>query len=94
MPRYTDTHIYCNMHDFKTNLSRYLRELQSGRYKAVVLQRYGKEVAVLVANQIAQAKAAPPSLADMAQMLGGAMQKGGQGTAVEYSQAADLEGAD
>lgn len=36
-----------NVYEAKTNLSRYIELLESGKEKEVIITRYGKEVAVL-----------------------------------------------
>ena len=48
MADYTEEYIYATIHDFKTNISRYIRLLDSGRYRAVVVKRYNKPVGMFL----------------------------------------------
>ena len=41
-------HIIANIHDFKSNISKYIRLLERGAYKAVIVRRYGKPVGAFV----------------------------------------------
>lgn len=41
-------YIEASMHEAKTNLSRYLRELEEGRARALIIRRYGYPAAVVV----------------------------------------------
>lgn len=44
--------IYANTHDFKNNISRYLRMLQTGKYKGLALKRHADIVAVIVPYRV------------------------------------------
>jgi hypothetical protein len=48
MPDYSGDHIIANIHDFKSNISKYIRLLERGAYKAVIVRRYGKTVGAFV----------------------------------------------
>ena len=50
MPIYTDGQIIATIHDFKTNISKYIRMLQKGDYRAVVVRRYNETVGVFITN--------------------------------------------
>lgn len=41
-------YLECTIHDLKTNISRYLRLLESGQYRGLVIRRYNKPVALMV----------------------------------------------
>ena len=46
MADFARNHIYATIHDFKTNISRYIRLLEAGSYKGVIVNRYNKPIAV------------------------------------------------
>jgi len=43
---------YVSTHDFKTNFSKYLREMQMGKYKGVVVTSYGRPVGAFVPQKM------------------------------------------
>lgn len=47
-PLYTDSKIYTGIHDFKTNISKYIRLLDSGAYESLVLTSRGRKVGMFV----------------------------------------------
>lgn len=48
-------------HDFKTNLSKYLRLLRKGEVEGIVVRRYRRHLAMMVPLGKAKGKAAPPA---------------------------------
>lgn len=46
MPHYTNEHIITTVHDFKTHISKYMRMLDRGDYRAVLVKRYTKTIGV------------------------------------------------
>jgi antitoxin (DNA-binding transcriptional repressor) of toxin-antitoxin stability system len=44
-PRPPSDYLECSIHALKTHISRYLRLLEEGRYKAVIVRRYNRPVA-------------------------------------------------
>ncbi len=57
---YKDNLIFTTVHDFKTHLSRYMRLLEEGEYKSVIVKRRGEVVGCYVASpeRIAQVRKA------------------------------------
>lgn len=47
-PLFTDSKIYTGIHDFKTNISQYIRLLDSGDYESLVLTSRGRKVGMFV----------------------------------------------
>lgn len=43
-PIYTDLHIRTGIHDFKTNINKYIRELNTGEYSSLILTSRGNPV--------------------------------------------------
>jgi len=43
---------YVSTHAFKTNFSKYLREMQMGKYKGVVVTSYGRPVGAFVPQKM------------------------------------------
>ena len=43
-PIYTDKHIRTGIHDFKTNIHKYIRELNSGDYSSLILTSRGTPI--------------------------------------------------
>lgn len=41
-------YLECTIHDLKTNISRYLRLLEDGHYRALVVKRYNRPVGMFV----------------------------------------------
>ena len=41
-------YLYATTHDFKSNIARYMRLLESGAYEAVFIKRYDKPVAFVL----------------------------------------------
>ncbi len=50
MPIYSDKHIIASIHDFKTNISKYIRMLERGDYRAVQVCRYNDVVGVFITH--------------------------------------------
>lgn len=50
MADYSDGYIYATIHDFKTNISRYMRMLQEGRYKGVKVKRYNRVAGIFLVS--------------------------------------------
>lgn len=50
MPIYSEGQIIATIHDFKTNIAKYIRMLQRGYYRAVVVRRYNETVGVFITN--------------------------------------------
>ncbi len=49
MPDYTDNYIYATIHDFKSNIARYIRKLEREEHRAVIVKRYNKPVGFFMA---------------------------------------------
>ena len=43
-----NNYIHASIHDFKTNISRYLRYLESGAYRGIVVKRHNTPVGMFV----------------------------------------------
>ncbi len=43
-----DDFIYANIHRFKTHISKYIRKLENGEAKAIIVERNGTRVALLI----------------------------------------------
>lgn len=43
-----NNYIHATIHDFKTNISRYLRYLESGAYRGIVVKRHNTPVGMFV----------------------------------------------
>ena len=41
-------HLETTIHDFKTNISRYIRKLERGEYRAIVVKRYRRTVGIFM----------------------------------------------
>lgn len=50
MAIYTNEHIVATIHDFKSNISRYIRLLEQGKYRAVIVRRYDRTIGVFISN--------------------------------------------
>lgn len=48
MAVYTERYIVASIHDFKTNISKYIRMLERGDYAAVEVQRYNTMVGLFL----------------------------------------------
>ncbi len=48
MADYTDSYIYATIHEFKSNISRYIKWLEEERYRAVIVKRYNKPVGIFM----------------------------------------------
>jgi len=48
MPIYTGDTIIATIHDFKTHLSKYIRLLNNGDYKAVRVRKYNEDVGIFM----------------------------------------------
>ncbi len=48
MPDYSEKYITTTIHDFKTNLSKYIRMLEAEHYRAVVVKRRYKIVGIFI----------------------------------------------
>jgi|GEM_PF-5047167 len=53
-------YIFASIHDFKTNISKYIRVLERRQRKAVIVKRYNKVVGVFLTSGGAQGDDAPP----------------------------------
>ena len=51
-------HLETTIHDFKTNITRYIRQLERGEYRAVVVKRYRRTVGIFMTVNQAQPDAA------------------------------------
>lgn len=49
-PFVRDLYCYVTVHEFKTHMARYIRDLDRLKYDAVVVQRYGKDVGFFFSN--------------------------------------------
>lgn len=47
-PIYSDDTIHTGIHDFKSNIAHYIRELDSGAYSKLILMRRGKPMAIFM----------------------------------------------
>lgn len=50
MAVYTDGQIIATVHDFKTHISKYIRMLERGEYRAVIVRRYEKQIGVFLTH--------------------------------------------
>ncbi len=48
MADYRKNFIHTTIHDFKTNISRYIRLTEEGQYDGVIIKRYSKPVGLFV----------------------------------------------
>ncbi len=48
MPDYNGPYIYATIHDFKSNIAKYIRLLEQEAYDAVLIKRYDKPVAFVL----------------------------------------------
>lgn len=51
MAYYSDRHIFVTIHDMKTNISKYIRQMESGAYDAMVVKRQNKPVGLMLPYQ-------------------------------------------
>lgn len=51
------TYLNANTHDFKTNIAKYIRQLELGLHKGIILKRYDKPVGIFML--LPEAAAAP-----------------------------------
>ena len=51
MPEYNGPYIYANIHDFKSNISKYIRLLEQGAYQAVYIKRHSKVVGAFIVRK-------------------------------------------
>jgi len=59
-----DDYIHASIYEFKTHLSRYIRELESGEYKAVAVKRHGKMIGMFLLSDYLLQKAEARQKAD------------------------------
>ncbi len=48
MPFYGKDYIHTSIHDFKSNIAKYIRVIHSGRYKGIIVKRYNEPVGLFV----------------------------------------------
>ena len=53
--RHNGEYLFTTIHDFKSNIAKYIRALENMRYRAIVIRRYNKPVALVTPYQIAAA---------------------------------------
>ena len=48
MPRREGEYLHTTMHDFKTNFSRYLRAIERGEFRGIIVKRYNKKIGAFI----------------------------------------------
>ncbi len=71
-PIYKNDRIYTGIHDFKTHIARYLRELDSGKYESLILtSRRGESIALFMSHKGNKIRQKQARLAELSGLLGG-----------------------
>jgi hypothetical protein len=72
-PIYTDKHIRTGIHDFKTHIARYIRELESGQYEQLLLTARGRVIGGFYSFEGQRVRAERARLAELSGLLGGSV---------------------
>jgi len=70
-PIYTEKTIRTGIHDFKTNISKYIRILDEGDYEQVILTSRGKPIGGFATYQGARVRAERAKMSELSDLLKG-----------------------
>ncbi len=56
MPNHTPEYHTTTIHEFKSNIARYIRALEAGRYRGIIVKRYHEPVGAFILHPDAAAK--------------------------------------